>query len=179
MVQNILGQTLISTSESDWSREKPTQLWDPSRQLLEAVRHYQSCKQKSDIISVCITKLAVLQHRFWPAITGADIPLSSSLGGGLLIPHPNGIVIHPDSVIGVNCLIHQQVTFGVKRGSNKPPEIEGYVDIGPGEKIIEPILIERDVLIGTNSVVVKNVSVGSIVACIPAKLLVLLGSVDK
>lgn len=37
--------------------------------------------------------------------------MSSSLAGGLLIPHPNGIVIHPYVVIGPNCLIFQQVTI--------------------------------------------------------------------
>jgi serine O-acetyltransferase len=80
-------------------------------------------------------------------------------------------VIHPDSVIGVNCLIHQQVTIGVKRGSDKLPILEGHVDIGAGAKIIGPILIERDALIGANSVVVKNVSAGCIVAGIPAKVI--------
>lgn len=162
---------MISTSEPDWSREKPRQFWDPSRRLLGAIRRYQRCKQKAGVLALFIAKMAVLQHRFWSVITGADIPLTSKLGGGLLIPHPNGIVIHPDSVIGVNCLIHQQVTIGVKRGSNKPPELAGHVDIGAGAKIIGPILIESDVLIGANSVVVKNVSAGSIVAGIPAKVI--------
>ncbi len=159
---------MISTSEPDWSREKPRQFLDKSRRLLRAIRGYQRCKQN---VALFITKLAVLQHRFWSVITGADIPLTSKLGGGLLIPHPNGIVVHPDSVIGVNCLIHQQVTIGVKRGGDKPPVLEGHVDVGAGAKIIGSILIERDALIGANSVVVKNVSAGSIVAGIPAKVI--------
>lgn len=162
---------MISTSEPDWSREKPRRLWDPSRRLLGAIRRYQKYTQKQGIFALFITKLVVLQHRFWSVITGADIPLTSKLGGGLLIPHPNGIVIHPDSVIGVNCLIHQQVTIGVKRGSGKPPVIEGHVDIGAGAKIIGPILIESDALIGANSVVVKDVPAGSIVAGIPATII--------
>ena len=162
---------MISTSEPDWSREKPRQLWDPSRRLLSAIRRYQKYKQKSDVIALFITKLAVLQHRFWSVVTGAEIQLTSKIGGGLSIPHPNGIVIHPDSVIGVNCLIHQQVTIGVKRGSNKPPVIEGAVDVGAGAKIIGPIVIEQNVLVGANSVVVKNVPAGSIVAGIPALII--------
>lgn len=162
---------MISTSEPDWSREKPRRFWDPSRRLLGTIRRYQRCKQKSGVLAFFITKLTVLQHRFWSVITGADIPLTCKLGGGLLIPHPNGIVIHPDSVIGVNCLIHQQVTIGVKRGSNKPPILEDHVDVGDGAKIIGPILIECDALIGANAVVVKNVSAGSIVAGIPAKII--------
>ena len=45
-------------------------------------------------------------------MTGADIPLNCKLGGGLQLPHPNGIVIHPDAEIGPNCLLFQQVTIG-------------------------------------------------------------------
>src|SRR5258708_14513394 len=40
--------------------------------------------------------------RFGTSATDAEIPLNCEIGGGLLISHPNGIVIHPDAVIGVN-----------------------------------------------------------------------------
>lgn len=160
---------MISTSTPDWTREKTRQFWDPSRQLLGAIRRYQRCKVKSGFLALSMSKLAVFQHRFWSVVTGADIPLTSKIGGGLLIPHPNGIVIHPDSVIGVNCLIHQQVTIGVKRDSNQPPTLGNHVDIGAGAKIIGPITVGDDVLIGANSVVVKDVSARLIVAGIPAK----------
>ena len=162
---------MISTTEPDWSREKPRQFWDPSRKLLGAIRRYQKHKSSCGIVSVLISKVAVIQHRFWSVITSADIPLTSNIGGGLLIPHPNGIVIHPDAVIGVNCLIHQQVTVGVKRGDSKPPTLGGHVDIGAGAKIIGPIEIGNDALIGANSVVVKDVPEKVIVAGIPAKII--------
>lgn len=48
-------------------------------------------------------------------VTQAEIPLGTRIGGGLMIPHPNGIAIHPDVEIGVNCLIFQQVTLGFNR----------------------------------------------------------------
>ena len=60
----------------------------------------------------------VLRHRFWSIITGAEIPLTCKIGGGLLIPHPNG---DRDPLlaleIGVNCLIFQQVTIGTRDGT--------------------------------------------------------------
>ncbi len=157
--------------EPDWSREKTRYFWDPSRKLLGAIRRYQHHKEKKSPISFVIRKIAVLQHRFWSVVTGADIQLTSKVEGGLLIPHPNGIVIHPDSEIGVNCLIHQQVTIGVKRGCVNPPIIGNHVDIGAGAKIIGPIVIEDGALIGANSVVVKNVPAGVIVAGVPAKII--------
>lgn len=162
---------MISTIEPDWSREKPRQFWDPGRKLIASIRRYQRHSGKKNPISILLAKLAVVQHRFWTIVTGADIQLNSSIGGGLILPHPNGIVIHPSVVIGVNCLIHQQVTIGVKRGASRAPVLGGHVDIGAGAKIIGPVVIGDDVLIGANSVVVKDVPDGATVAGIPAKII--------
>lgn len=160
---------MISATEADWAREKPRFFWDSGRKLLKSVRDYQRYRSKGGLFAKLLSKSCVLRHVFWSVITGADIPLTSKLGGGLLIPHPNGIVIHPDSVIGVNCLIHQQVTIGVKRGNNKAPTIAGHVDIGAGAKIIGNITIGEHAMIGTNAVVTKDVAPYDIVAGIPAK----------
>lgn len=142
------GESHIS---ADWLREKPRQFWGLGRKLLGTIRRYQRHKGKAGILALLITKLAVLQHRFWSVITGADIPPASKLGGGLLI--------------------HQHVTIGVKRGSSQPPIVASHVDIGAGAKIIGPIKVADDVLIGVNSVVVRDVSAGLIVAGIPAKVI--------
>jgi serine O-acetyltransferase len=132
--------TLVSAEIADWTREKPGQFWDPGRKLLLAIRRYQYWQQKSGIIARVICKVFVLRHRFWSIVTGADIPLNCQIGGGLLIPHPNGIVIHPEAKIGVNCLIFQQVTLGT-RGRPGLPIIDGHVDIGAGAKILGPICV--------------------------------------
>lgn len=162
---------MVSSTEPDWRRETPRRFWDPSRQLLKSIRDYQRWKKRSGLLALFVSKACVLKHLIWSTITSADIPLNCEIGGGLLIPHPNGIVIHPDTKIGVNCLIHQQVTFGVKRGSGLAPTIGGHVDIGAGAKIIGPIHIGDDVLVGANAVVVKDVESGFIVGGIPAKAL--------
>jgi serine O-acetyltransferase len=62
-------------------------------------------------------------------VCGAEIDLNCNIGGGLLMPHPNGIVIHPKAIIGLNCLIFHQVTLVgiVKLGF--------HVDIGAGAKL--------------------------------------------
>lgn len=162
---------MVSIVEADWSRETPRKLWDPSRRLLGSIRRYQRYKQERGLISLILSKVCVVHHSFWSVITGADIPINCQLSGGLLIPHPNGIVIHPGSVVGVNCLIHQQVTIGVNRRSSQPAIIGAHVDIGAGAKIIGNIRIGHDALIGANAVVVKDVEAGTIVAGIPAKVI--------
>jgi hypothetical protein len=45
----------------------------------------------------------------------AAIPINGRIGGGVLLVHPNGIVIDPDVVIGTNRTIFQQVTIGDAR----------------------------------------------------------------
>jgi serine O-acetyltransferase len=146
----------VSAEIPDWSRETPLQFWDPGRQLLRTIRHYQSLRQHTGWISQLACKTLVFRHRFWSVVTGADIPLNCKIGGGLLIPHPNGIVIHPQATIGVNCLIFQQVTIGA-RGQEGLPVIGGHVDVGAGAKILGNLTIGDHARIGANAVVTKSV----------------------
>jgi serine O-acetyltransferase len=162
---------MVSVTDVDWEREAPRKFWDPSRKLLRSIRRYQACKKKIGLLSLVFSKFCVIEYIFWTAITGADIPLNCTIGGGLLIPHPNGIVIHPNSEIGINCLIHQQVTIGVSRNSGAPAKIGAHVDIGAGAKIIGSIRIGNHVLIGANAVVAKDIAPGMVVAGIPAKVI--------
>lgn len=112
----------------------------------------------------------VLRHRLWSVVSGAEIHLTTSIGGGLLIPHPNGIVIHPDAVIGPNCLIFQQVTIGT--GGKKPgvPTLGGHVDVGAGAKILGGVVIGDHAKIGANAVVLDDVPAGATAVGIPARI---------
>ena len=114
-------------------------------------------------------KLNVLRYQFWTTVTGAEIPLACEIGGGLLIPHPNGIVIHPGVKIGVNCLIFAQVTIGT-RGDSRVPVIEGHVDIGAGARILGPLRVGAHAKIGANAVVLHDVPAGATAFGIPAKV---------
>jgi serine O-acetyltransferase len=150
----------ISAVDPDWSRERPRRgEYSPGKKLIAAVRDYQKYRGLR-------RKLAVLRHRFWSAVSGADIPINARIGGGLLIPHPNGIVIHPNARIGPNCLLFQQVTIG---DANGVPTIGGHVDIGAGAKILGPITVGDHARIGANAVVVKDVPAGATMVGIPAR----------
>jgi serine O-acetyltransferase len=159
----------ISINEPDWSREKPLRFWDPSRKLLGSIRRYQKYKDRDGILFNLVCKINAIQHTFWSIVTGADIPLNSQLGGGLLIPHPNGVVISPRAEIGVNCLIFQQVTLG-SRGDGAPI-IGGHVDIGAGAKILGKVVLGDNVKIGANAVVIGDVPSGCTAVGIPATII--------
>ncbi|MFI2809802.1 serine O-acetyltransferase [Microbulbifer sp. YPW16] len=152
----------ISATEPDWTREQPRGFWDPSRKLLKSIREYQSAG--SGPLDRLRRKLAVVRHRFWSIVSGADIPLNCRIGGGLQMPHPNGVVIHPGASVGVNCLLLQQVTLvnGVTLGGN--------VDIGAGAKIIRPVTIGDYARIGANAVVLENIPAGAVAVGIPAQV---------
>lgn len=160
----------VSASVPDFSREfKPMWAWDPARSLLASLRSYQRHRRSRNPVMIAIKMLAVLRHRFWSVVTGADVPLNCTIGGGLLMPHPNGIVIHPAAVIGPNCLIFQQVTIG-HRGEGVPT-VGGHVDIGAGAKLLGRIHIGDHAAIGANAVVLCSVPEGCTAVGIPAKLI--------
>lgn len=82
------------------------------------------------------------------------------IGGGIRMPHLNGIYIHENAILGENCTIFHQVTIGVNdRGVNPKaaPIIGNNVFIGAGAKIIGGVTIGDDVTIGANAVVTKSV----------------------
>lgn len=162
---------MISADVPDWQTEKVTAFWQPSKKLIKSILDYQEVSIKYSLVLLYIKKIAVLRYRFWSVVSGADIPLNLNIGGGISMPHANGIVIHPSAVIGVNCLIHQQVTLGVKRHEAKAPTLLGHVDIGAGPKIIGNIIIGKHALIGANSVVTKDVPDFAIVAGVPARVI--------
>lgn len=155
----------------NWTREhKPCFAWQPSRSLLNTIRLYQKYDVSHSPLAWAIKKYAVVCHRFWSVVTGADIPLTSQIQGGLLLPHPNGIVIHPQAKIGPNCLIFQQVTIGGRDGLGLP-EIGTHVDIGAGAKILGAIKIGDYARIGANAVVLTDVPAGKTAVGIPAKII--------
>lgn len=148
---------MISDEVPDWSREQAVHFWEPSKKLLLSIRRYQYWRAKG-WFGRLMSKPIVLRHRFWSVITGADIPLNCQIGGGLLLPHPSGIVISPSAIIGVNCLIFQQVTIGTRR-SGGAPIIEGHVDIGAGAKIFGDVTVPAHSEIRANAVIADSAQI--------------------
>lgn len=162
----------VSATEPDWSREAPRLFWDPSRRLLRAIRDYQALEGRP--LAALRRKLVSVRHRFWSVVAGADIPLTVRIGGGLMLPHPNGVVIHPAVQIGPNCMIFQQVTLGTNRGGRGRrggvPALGGHVDIGPGARVLGPVRIGDHAVIGANAVVLCDVPDGMLAVGVPARI---------
>ena len=87
----------VSAEAPDWSREAK-RVWrvgSVARPAGEHARLAEGRRAATAPTRSCSAGSRVLRHRFWSVVTGADIPLDCAIEGGLLMPHPNGIVIHP------------------------------------------------------------------------------------
>jgi serine O-acetyltransferase len=166
-----MTEPIVSAETPDWQREhKSFFTWSPSRALLASIRRYQHATELPLPISKLVQMISVLQHRFWSVITGADIPINTQIAGGLLMPHPNGIVIHPNVKVGPNCLILQQATLGSNELGDTPV-IEGHVDIGAGAKLLGKIHVGKHAKIGANAVVLTDVPAYATAVGVPAKII--------
>ncbi|MFN4243210.1 MAG: serine O-acetyltransferase [Tepidisphaerales bacterium] len=160
----------VSAVVPDWSRERPRGWWDPPRKLLKSIRDYQRHRDTPGVMSPLLRRWAVLRYRFWSVVTGADIPLNCRIGGGLLLVHPNGIVIAPDVEIGPNCLIFQQVTLGYGGKVPGVPKVGGHVDIGAGAKVLGGVTLGDHCKVGANAVVLCDVPPGATAVGVPARI---------
>lgn len=166
----------VSADVPDMSREiKAFFSWSPARSLLASIRAYQRYTKSRNPFLIFLRKLAVLRHRFWSVVTGADIPLNCQIEGGLLLPHPNGVVIHPDARIGPNCLIFSGVVIGTRSRRSEPlvegyPTIGGHVDVGANAIILGGVSIGEDALIGAGAVVLDDVPARRTAVGVPAAI---------
>jgi serine O-acetyltransferase len=167
--------SMASTRETsatipDWSRERPRRFYDPPRKLLYHLRAYQKCRADKGSLRRLKSRWHVLWYRVWSVVCGAEIDLKVQIGGGLLLPHPNGIVIFPDVVIGPNCLIFQQVTLGIGGRIPGCPLLGGHVDVGAGAKILGGVTVGDHAKIGANAVVLDDVPSGATAVGVPARI---------
>lgn len=91
--------------------------------------------------------------------TASELPASSFCGAGISIPHLSGIIVTPYASIGPMCKLHQQVTIGLDefKSVDQGPVLGKGVFVGAGAKIIGPIHVGDNVVVGANAVVTKNV----------------------
>jgi len=104
------------------------------------------------------------------------ISVSADIGPGFLIAHVGGIVVGGKTVIGKNCDIRQNVTFGgnfqrTDEEGRTQPVLQDEVSVGAGACILGPVKIGRRAIIGANSVVTRDVPEEMIASGIPAKVI--------
>jgi serine O-acetyltransferase len=100
---------------------------------------------------------------------GCSLAPSARLHGGLILSHPQGIVVGPDAVVGPRGWIFQNVTVGGAPGLDGLPRIGTDVRIYAGAVLAGPISVGDNVMIGANAVVYRDVPSRTVVRCPPAE----------
>ena len=96
---------------------------------------------------------------------GCSIAPTSRLHGGVVLPHPHGIVIGAGVVVGPRAWIFQNVTIGGMPGKLGVPAIGTDVRIFSGAVVAGPIALGDNVMIGANAVVHRDVPDRTLVRC--------------
>jgi len=104
-------------------------------------------------------------------LTGAEFGPGCSIGPGLLVRHPMGIVVSNSATIGATCTMLQHVTVGENSfDGSGAPQIGDGVFIGAGAVIVGPVKIGSRSMVGANAVVLEDVPADVTVAGVPARV---------
>ena len=141
-----------------------------SERLLASIQAFQYHRARSGPWHLLMRKIARARHSFWSFITHSDIEPRATLGRRLMLPHPNGVVIHEEVIVGNDCMIMQQVTIGMI-GDGEVPTIGNRVYIGAGAKIIGKVSVGDGARIGANAVVTRDVPDNCTAVGVPAKII--------
>lgn len=116
--------------------------------------------------------LSTLLWKLQYLLFNSYLPGSCTIGKGTVLAYGGiGLVVHARAVVGDNCMIGQNVTIGGKSGWYEVPVIGSNVHISAGARILGPVRIGDNVIIGANAVVVKDVPSNCVVAGVPAKII--------
>ncbi len=111
-------------------------------------------------------------------LTGIEIHPAAEIGKNLFIDHGMGVVIGETSKIGDNVTLYHGVTLGGispsensinQRNVKRHPTLKNNVIVGSSAQILGPIIIGEHAKIGSNSVVLRNVSDHATMVGNPAK----------
>lgn len=107
-------------------------------------------------------------------LTGAEFVPGCRVGPGLVMRHPQGIVVGHGAVIGDDCTLLQHVTLGERDadgefGDHSYPSLGSWVVVGAGAVILGGIRVGDHAIVGANAVVAKDVARRDVVVGVPAR----------
>lgn len=102
----------------------------------------------------------------WKFFLNVDIQ-AARIGPGLCLIHPRNVWIAGGTILGRDCLVFHEVTFGTNAFINGKPRLGDRVDVYVGARILGRVTIGDDAMIGANCVVTRDVPAGH--AVLPAK----------
>lgn len=126
----------------------------------------------SRVLRRIMPRIYVFCYRYVRNHYGIELHRTTKIGRRVLIGHQGGIVVHPASEIGNDCVLRQNVTIGAAsiETVNRGPILGNRVEIGCGAVIMGSIVVGDGVRIGPNAVVTTNVPPDSTVVVEPPRV---------
>ncbi|SJN31744.1 Serine acetyltransferase [Microbacterium esteraromaticum] len=133
---------------------------------------------------------AIWAHRVWHALwrrrlrlparagsqitrwfTGIEIHPAAQIGRRFFIDHGMGVVIGATAEIGDDVMLYHGVTLGgrTRDAGKRHPTLSDGVAVGTGAKILGPITIGANSVVGANAVVTRDAPADSVLVGVPAK----------
>ncbi|MFA5975900.1 MAG: serine O-acetyltransferase EpsC [Elusimicrobiota bacterium] len=106
-------------------------------------------------------------------VTGVEIHPAAVIGEGFFIDHGTGVVIGETAQIGKNCVMFHNVTLGGtgKHHGKRHPTVEDNVLIGTNSVLLGPLTVGSNARIGANSfLIMHDVPPNSTVVGTPARI---------
>lgn len=119
-----------------------------------------------------LCRIHLAMYRYVRNHYGIELPATVKVGRRLLLGHQSGIVIHPNTEIGDDCMIRQNVTIGSAtpdREFQEAPKLGNRVQVGAGAVIVGKVTIGDGARIGPTAVVLTSVPAGASVFVTPPR----------
>ncbi|MGL3149952.1 serine O-acetyltransferase EpsC [Microbacterium sp. A82] len=116
--------------------------------------------------------LARANSQFARWMTGIEIHPGAKIGRRFFIDHGSGVVIGETAEIGDDVMLYHGVTLGGRTQDDtgkRHPTLANGVVVGAGAKILGPITVGRNTVVGANAVVTKDAPQDSILVGVPAR----------
>lgn len=107
-------------------------------------------------------------------LTGIEIHPGATIGRRFFMDHGMGIVIGETAVIADDVTLYHDVTLGgvspvdEEKGQLRHPTLKSGVIVGAGAQLLGPITVGENARVGSNAVVVRDVTAESIMVGVPA-----------
>lgn len=120
--------------------------------------------------------LAAFVERLIHRLCFCEISTTADIGPGFCVFHPFGLVVGGDVRAGKNLTLSMDVVLGGNIGKQRPdgsqmPILGDNVNIAAGCKVVGPVNIGDNCLIGANSVVISSLPSDSVAAGVPARII--------